>query len=78
MEILGKDGKAVWSADLVEEGDPLDEEAHKYKNTVPTWHGLSKHGTAEGQLVYANYGSKEVSLESLPHKGVPNCQDSGL
>jgi N-acetylated-alpha-linked acidic dipeptidase len=61
VEILGKDGKAVWSADLVEDGDPLDDEAHKYKDAVPTWHGLSRDGTAEGQLVYANYGSKEVS-----------------
>ena len=61
----------MWQADLVEDGDPLDEEAHKYKNTVPTWHGLSKHGTAEGQLVYVNYGSKEVSLGSLLREAIP-------
>lgn len=59
VQILGSDGKAVWSADLVEDGDPLDEEAHQYKDAVPTWHGLSKDGTVEGQLVYANYGLKE-------------------
>ncbi|KAF8897846.1 hypothetical protein BD779DRAFT_1432452 [Infundibulicybe gibba] len=59
LEIIGNDGRATWSADLVEDGDPLDEEAHKYKDAVPTWHGLSKGGTAEGQLVYANYGAQE-------------------
>lgn len=63
VEILSSDGKAVWSADLVEDGDPLDEDAHRYKDAVPTWHGLSKDGIAEGQLVYANYGRKEVKLK---------------
>jgi N-acetylated-alpha-linked acidic dipeptidase len=64
VEILASDGKVVWSADLVEDGDPLDEEAHQYKNSVPTWHGLSKDGIAEGELVYANYGLKEVRLNA--------------
>lgn len=62
LDILGNDGRAVWSADLVEDGDPLDEDAHKYRDAVPTWHGLSRDGIAEGQLVYANYGTKEVSF----------------
>jgi len=61
LDILGKDGQATWSADLVEDGDPLDEDAHKYKDAVPTWHGLSRDGDVEGQLIYANYGTKEVS-----------------
>ena len=60
LQILADDGNAVWTADLEEDGDPLDEDAHKYKGRVPAWHGLSKDGEAEGQLVYANYGSKEV------------------
>ncbi|GLB33889.1 putative vacuolar protein sorting-associated protein 70 [Lyophyllum shimeji] len=59
LQILGEDGEAVWTADLVEDGDPLDEDAHRYKDSVPTWHGLSKGGDAEGELVYANYGTKE-------------------
>ncbi|KAF5388129.1 hypothetical protein D9615_000480 [Tricholomella constricta] len=59
LQILGENGAAVWTADLVEDGDPLDGDAHKYRDSVPTWHGLSKDGDAEGQLVYANYGSKE-------------------
>lgn len=60
LEILGENNDVVWSADLEEDGDSLDEDAHKYKDSVSTWHGLSKDGTAEGQLVYANYGTKEV------------------
>jgi hypothetical protein len=60
LQILGEDGNAVWTADLEEDGDPLDEDAHRYRNNVPAWHGLSKDGDAEGQLVYANYGTKEV------------------
>lgn len=60
LEILGENNDVAWSADLEEDGDSLDEDAHKYKDSVSTWHGLSKDGTAEGQLVYANYGTKEV------------------
>ncbi|KAF8192452.1 Zn-dependent exopeptidase [Pholiota molesta] len=33
--------------------------AHKYKDTIPTWHGLSSDGDVTGQLIYANYGRKE-------------------
>ncbi|KAL0949248.1 hypothetical protein HGRIS_009326 [Hohenbuehelia grisea] len=63
LSILGDDGKAVWEADLVEDGDPNDPEAHKYRDYVPAWHGLSKHGDAEGELVYANYGTQEDYAE---------------
>ncbi|KAF4575136.1 hypothetical protein EYR36_006492 [Pleurotus pulmonarius] len=59
LSIIGEDGEVTWTADLVENGDPGDPEAHKYKDYVPTWHGLSKDGEVEGQLVYANYGTKE-------------------
>jgi N-acetylated-alpha-linked acidic dipeptidase len=59
LEILGVDGQATWSADLEEDGDPLDPEAAKYKDSVPAFHGLSSDGDVEGQLIYANYGSKE-------------------
>ena len=65
LQILADDGKAVWTADLEEDGDPLDEDAHKYKDHVPAWHGLSSDGDVEGQLVYANYGTKEVIVETL-------------
>lgn len=61
LQILGSQGETIWAADLVEDGDLRDEEAHKYKDAVPTWHGFSCDGDVTGQLVYANYGLKEVS-----------------
>lgn len=60
VEILGSDGEPLWSAQLEEVGDPLDEDAHRLSHQVPIFHGLSKDGSAEGQLIYANYGSQEV------------------
>ena len=59
LEILDSEGESLWKADLEEDGDPLDPEAAKYKDAVPTWHGLSRDGEVTGQLVYANYGTKE-------------------
>lgn len=60
LSILGSDGKNLWTADLVEDGDPRDPDAHQYKEAVPAFHGLSCDGDVTGQLVYANYGLKEV------------------
>lgn len=59
LDIIGENGSAIWSADLVEDGDPRDPDAAKYKDYVPAWHGCSFGGVAEGELVYVNYGSKE-------------------
>ncbi|KAH8096736.1 Zn-dependent exopeptidase [Cristinia sonorae] len=59
LEILGDDGDTVWTADLVEDGDPRDPEAAKYKDAIPAWHGLSADGVAEGEVIYVNYGNKE-------------------
>ncbi|KAI0375832.1 Zn-dependent exopeptidase [Pilatotrama ljubarskyi] len=60
LELLADDGEHVeWAADLEEDGDPRDPEAAKYRDAVPTFHGLSADGTAVGQVVYANYGLKE-------------------
>ncbi|KAJ7778391.1 hypothetical protein B0H16DRAFT_1711897 [Mycena metata] len=58
LEILGEDGHAVWEATLAEEGDPLDADAYKNRNAVPTWHGASGDGDVQGQLIYANYGTQ--------------------
>ncbi|KIM91173.1 hypothetical protein PILCRDRAFT_811678 [Piloderma croceum F 1598] len=69
LQILGNDGKPVWSADLAEHGDKLDPEAAKYADAVPAFHGLSKGGEVEGQLVYANYGTKE-DFDELVAAGV--------
>ncbi|EIW61691.1 Zn-dependent exopeptidase [Trametes versicolor FP-101664 SS1] len=59
VEILGADGEVEFSADLVEDGDPRDPEAAEYRDAVPTFHGLSADGIAEGEIVYVNYGRKE-------------------
>jgi N-acetylated-alpha-linked acidic dipeptidase len=72
LEILDNDGNLMWSADLVEDGDPRDEDAHKYRDTIPTWHGFSADGDVTGQLVYANYGDKEVSLSISRQSDLPN------
>ncbi|KAM5535507.1 hypothetical protein V8D89_010844 [Ganoderma adspersum] len=69
LSILGEDGEPEWEADLVEDGDPRDPEAAKYRDSVPTFHGLSADGDVEGQLVYVNYGRKE-DYDELVAKGV--------
>jgi N-acetylated-alpha-linked acidic dipeptidase len=58
LEILGDDGKAVWSAELEEVADETDPYAFESANAVPTWHGISRGGQAEGKLIYAHYGRK--------------------
>ena len=69
LQILDEDGKPVWSADLAEHGDKLDPEAAKYADAVPAFHGLSKGGEVEGQLIYVNYGTKE-DFDELVAAGV--------
>lgn len=59
LEILDGDGTVVWKANLEEVVDQTDEEAHKYFDAVPAWHGLSRDGNVTGQLVYAGYGTKD-------------------
>ena len=44
---------------MVEDGDPRDPEAAKYRDAVPTFHGLSADGEVTGEVVYVNYGRKE-------------------
>ena len=76
LQVLDKAGNALWDADLVEDGDPGDPDAAKYRDYVPTFHGYSKAGDVTGkvwnfctsaypvltslQLVYANYGLPQV------------------
>ena len=59
LAILGEDGRPEWEADLVEDGDERDPEAAKYRDYIPTFHGLSADGDVEGQVVYVDYGRKE-------------------
>ena len=69
LSILGEDGEPEWEADLVEDGDPRDPEAAKYRDAVPTFHGLSADGEVEGQVVYVNYGRKEDYDEIIAKGG---------
>ncbi|KAA1466608.1 Zn-dependent exopeptidase [Dentipellis sp. KUC8613] len=70
LEILDGDSVA-WKADLEEVVDHPDKDgdAWAYSDAVPAWHGLSRGGTAEGKLIYANYGSKS-DYDELVEKGV--------
>lgn len=63
LSILDEDGSPVWTANLVEDGDPRDADAHKYKDAVPAWHAASGDGDVQGQLIYANYGTQEDYAE---------------
>lgn len=59
VELLGESDQPIWKADLLEDGDPRDETAAKYKDSIPPFHGLSAAGEAIGNLVYANYGTHD-------------------
>jgi len=58
LEILGPDGKLIWTADLDEVSDDADPYAAEYAASTPAWHGISKGGEAQGDLVYVEYGRK--------------------
>ena len=59
LDILDESGNVVWTAQLEEDGDPLDEDAANARLAVPVFHGLSKDGNVTGNLFYANYGRQE-------------------
>ncbi|KAF9452414.1 Zn-dependent exopeptidase [Macrolepiota fuliginosa MF-IS2] len=63
LSIINDAGLVEWKADLDEDGDPRDVEAHKYRTAVPTWHGFSRAGDVTGELIYANYGTQEDYAE---------------
>ncbi|KAH7885508.1 Zn-dependent exopeptidase [Phlebopus sp. FC_14] len=69
LQLLGSDGEPTWTADLLEDGDPADETAARYKHAIPPFHGLSAPGEAVGQIVYANYGTKD-DYDKLVEAGV--------
>ncbi|KAF7967266.1 hypothetical protein HWV62_35015 [Athelia sp. TMB] len=69
LEILGSDGKPVWTANIEEVIDETDPDAHKYANSVPAFHGLSAEGEVEGRLIYVNYGRKQ-DYDALVESGV--------
>ncbi|KAI0089082.1 Zn-dependent exopeptidase [Irpex rosettiformis] len=69
VEILDEDGNAFWSAPLEEEADETDPDAGKYRDSVPTFHGLSRSGDVKGKLLFANYGRQE-DYQALLEQGV--------
>ncbi|KAJ3782994.1 Zn-dependent exopeptidase [Lentinula aff. detonsa] len=69
LQTLDADGKVLWEADLEEHAEPEDPEAHKYSDSVPTFHGLSKGADVSGKLIYANYGLVE-DYDALVGQGV--------
>lgn len=65
VEILGEDGKPVWSAKL-EENDAGGKTAGRQ---TYVFHGHSKTGIVKGPLLYANYGSRE-DFQALKDSGI--------
>ncbi|KAF8510592.1 hypothetical protein JB92DRAFT_2938695 [Gautieria morchelliformis] len=69
IDILDESGNVVWTAQLEEDGDPLDEDAANARTAVPVFHGLSKDGDVTGELFYANYGRQE-DFDDVERSGV--------
>ncbi|KAF5367317.1 hypothetical protein D9757_010119, partial [Collybiopsis confluens] len=63
--ILDAGGNSVYAFDLREDGDPGDEDAARYRDHIPAWHGFSGPGQGQGKLVYVNYGTYEDYEEVL-------------
>ncbi|GJJ12915.1 hypothetical protein Clacol_007162 [Clathrus columnatus] len=69
LEIVDEMGNALWTADLEEVCNPLDEDANNACSAVPPFHGFSADGDVSGELVYGNYGDPEDYAE-LEKRGV--------
>ncbi|KAF5363622.1 hypothetical protein D9756_000320 [Leucocoprinus leucothites] len=86
VQIVEDDGSVLWDADLKEhapEGDNKDQDAAKYADAVPTFHGLSISGDVTGYLVDGNYCSKEdydkLVVDGAPLKGsIVLCRYGGI
>ncbi|EIW82297.1 transferrin receptor ectodomain apical domain-containing protein, partial [Coniophora puteana RWD-64-598 SS2] len=69
LQLLDDDSSAIWTADLIEDGNEADKEASTYRDAIAPFHGLSASGEAIGHIVYANYGTKE-DYDKLIESGV--------
>ncbi|KXN89501.1 Glutamate carboxypeptidase 2 [Leucoagaricus sp. SymC.cos] len=86
LQILEDDNSVLWDADLKEhapEGDDKDQDAVKYADAVPTFHGLSANGDVTGHLVDGNYCSKDdydkLVADGAPLKGsIVLCRYGGI
>lgn len=63
------EGKLVHKAKLAEDALPQDKTSTHGNEAVPPFHGYSKRGGAEGQLIYAHFGLKE-DFDRLKAAGV--------
>lgn len=68
LQIVDDSGAALWTAEIEEDGDPLDEDAARARFDVPVFHGLSKEGDVTGKLIYANYG-RQKDLDEVERAG---------
>jgi len=69
LEVLDEDSNSVWTADIEEHGDPLDEDATNSLPEAPVFHGLSKGGDVSGELVSASY-CRPGDFEAAENAGV--------
>lgn len=68
VDLLNNKGKVYHSLKLTE--PPLSQDpTTDRKDSVPTFHGYSANGTAEGELVYANFCTRE-DFQALQEAGV--------
>jgi N-acetylated-alpha-linked acidic dipeptidase len=63
------DDSPSFVAKLLEDDVPEDSTSAEGRFQAPTFHGLSKNGTAKGQLVYAGRGTK-AEFQALVAKGI--------
>ncbi|GJJ12820.1 hypothetical protein Clacol_007065 [Clathrus columnatus] len=69
LQIVDETGNVIWTADLKEVCDPIDEDSYRICSVVHPYHGFSADGDVTGELVYANYGNLE-DFEDLEERGV--------
>lgn len=69
LQLLSPSGEATFNATLFEDAIELDPTASHGSANDPPFHGYSFPGWAEGELVYANEGTK-ADFEALEREGI--------
>lgn len=62
LDILDGTGSSIWSADLREDGNAGDEDAAKYRDYIPPWHGLSAHGEGQGHVSHSSHEVRHILI----------------
>lgn len=68
VDLLNEKGKVYHSLSLTEPAVKYDDSTDR-SDSVPTFHGYSANGTATGEILYANYCTRE-DFEALQEAGV--------